>query len=245
MDAQGRSRGRGFSGVVRRWSFAGAVSSHGTHEYFRHGGSIGTNMTPGRTLPGREDARPLRRRDGERALNLKIVKLLPEDNLILIEVSVPPRPEEPGGDDPRRREEARRQGDRAGAAADQEEGRLIPAGRRGCSRERAPRRSCLPSVPPCRGSRRTRTSGLTPFTKAAKAQGYPARSVFKLEEIDRRVRLLRPGQRVLDLGAAPGSWSMYAAQRIGAGASCSRWICRRSRRRSARRRRWCRGTRCR
>jgi 23S rRNA (uridine2552-2'-O)-methyltransferase len=54
------------------------------------------------------------------------------------------------------------------------------------------------------------------FTKAAKAQGYPARSVFKLEEIDRRVRLLRPGQRVLDLGAAPGSWSLYAAQRIGA-----------------------------
>jgi 23S rRNA (uridine2552-2'-O)-methyltransferase len=55
------------------------------------------------------------------------------------------------------------------------------------------------------------------FTKAAKAQGYPARSVFKLEEIDRRVRLFRPGQRVLDLGAAPGSWSMYAAQKIGKG----------------------------
>lgn len=55
------------------------------------------------------------------------------------------------------------------------------------------------------------------FTKAAKAQGYPARSVFKLEEIDRRVRLFRPGQRVLDLGAAPGSWSMYAAQKIGRG----------------------------
>ncbi len=53
------------------------------------------------------------------------------------------------------------------------------------------------------------------FTKAAKAQGYPARSVFKLEEIDRRTKLLRPGQRVLDLGAAPGSWSMYAAQRLG------------------------------
>ena len=52
------------------------------------------------------------------------------------------------------------------------------------------------------------------FTKAAKAQGYPARSVFKLEEIDHRVRLLRQGQRVLDLGAAPGSWSMYAAKKI-------------------------------
>lgn len=53
------------------------------------------------------------------------------------------------------------------------------------------------------------------FTKAAKAQGFPARSVFKLEEIDRRTRLLRQGQRVLDLGAAPGSWSMYAAKKIG------------------------------
>src|SRR6185295_16063351 len=53
------------------------------------------------------------------------------------------------------------------------------------------------------------------FTKAAKARGFPARSVFKLEEIDRRVGLLRKGQRVLDLGAAPGSWSMYAAQKIG------------------------------
>jgi 23S rRNA (uridine2552-2'-O)-methyltransferase len=54
------------------------------------------------------------------------------------------------------------------------------------------------------------------FTVEAKKAGYPARSVFKLEEIDRRVRLLRQGMHVLDLGAAPGSWSMYACQRIGA-----------------------------
>jgi 23S rRNA (uridine2552-2'-O)-methyltransferase len=52
-------------------------------------------------------------------------------------------------------------------------------------------------------------------TRTAKAQGYPARSVWKLEEIDKRVRLLRPGQRVLDLGAAPGSWSLYAAGKVG------------------------------
>jgi 23S rRNA (uridine2552-2'-O)-methyltransferase len=52
-------------------------------------------------------------------------------------------------------------------------------------------------------------------TKAAKAQGFPARSVFKLEEIDRRVRLLKGGQKVLDLGAAPGSWSLYASQKVG------------------------------
>ena len=54
-------------------------------------------------------------------------------------------------------------------------------------------------------------------TKAAKAQGFPARSVFKLEEIDRRVKLLRGGQKVLDLGAAPGSWSLYASQKVGPG----------------------------
>jgi 23S rRNA (uridine2552-2'-O)-methyltransferase len=53
------------------------------------------------------------------------------------------------------------------------------------------------------------------FTRAAKDAGYPARSVFKLEEIDRRTRLLRGGMRVLDMGAAPGSWAMYAAGKIG------------------------------
>jgi 23S rRNA (uridine2552-2'-O)-methyltransferase len=53
------------------------------------------------------------------------------------------------------------------------------------------------------------------FTREAKQRGFPARSVFKLEGIDRKVGLFRKGQRVLDLGAAPGSWSMYAAERIG------------------------------
>lgn len=52
-------------------------------------------------------------------------------------------------------------------------------------------------------------------TLAAKKAGYPARSVFKLEEIDHRVRLLKQGQSVLDLGAAPGSWAMYAAGKVG------------------------------
>ncbi len=53
-------------------------------------------------------------------------------------------------------------------------------------------------------------------TRRAKSEGYPARSVYKLEEIDQRHHLLRPGQRILDLGAAPGSWSLYAAARVGA-----------------------------
>ncbi|HEY3235151.1 MAG TPA: 50S ribosomal protein L3 [Polyangiaceae bacterium] len=54
VDVQSTSKGRGFSGVMRRYHFKGSVSSHGAHEYKRHGGSIGTNMTPGRTLPGKK-----------------------------------------------------------------------------------------------------------------------------------------------------------------------------------------------
>ena len=49
----------------------------------------------------------------------------------------------------------------------------------------------------------------------AKREGYAARSAYKLEEIDRKRRLLRPGMRVLDLGCAPGSWLQYAAQQVG------------------------------
>lgn len=52
-------------------------------------------------------------------------------------------------------------------------------------------------------------------TLEAKKRGYPARSVFKLEEIQARTQLLKSGMRVLDLGAAPGSWSLYASQKVG------------------------------
>lgn len=55
-----------------------------------------------------------------------------------------------------------------------------------------------------------------PFFRKARAAGFAARSVFKLEEIDRRVRLLRAGDRVLDLGCTPGSWLQYAVQIVGA-----------------------------
>lgn len=88
VDAQGITRGRGFSGVVRRWSFAGAVQTHGTHEYRRHGGSIGTNMTPGRTLPGLKMPGQYGN-ETVTAHNLKVVKLIAEDDLVLIEGAVP------------------------------------------------------------------------------------------------------------------------------------------------------------
>jgi 23S rRNA (uridine2552-2'-O)-methyltransferase len=53
------------------------------------------------------------------------------------------------------------------------------------------------------------------FFRKARAAGFAARSVFKLEEIDRRVRLIRPGDRILDLGCCPGSWLQYAVQAVG------------------------------
>jgi 23S rRNA (uridine2552-2'-O)-methyltransferase len=54
------------------------------------------------------------------------------------------------------------------------------------------------------------------YFKKAKKENFAARSVFKLEEIDKRFRLFKPGQNVLDLGASPGSWSQYASQKVGA-----------------------------
>jgi 23S rRNA (uridine2552-2'-O)-methyltransferase len=52
------------------------------------------------------------------------------------------------------------------------------------------------------------------YGRQAKREGYAARSVYKLQEIDEKVGLLRRGARVLDLGAYPGSWTSYAAERV-------------------------------
>jgi 23S rRNA (uridine2552-2'-O)-methyltransferase len=55
------------------------------------------------------------------------------------------------------------------------------------------------------------------FVKRAKAEGWRSRAVFKLAEIQERERLLKPGIRCVDLGAAPGGWSQYAARIVGGG----------------------------
>ncbi len=51
----------------------------------------------------------------------------------------------------------------------------------------------------------------------AKKENYAARSIYKLEEMDTRHKLIRPKMRLLDLGAAPGSWSQYMANKVGPG----------------------------
>jgi len=53
------------------------------------------------------------------------------------------------------------------------------------------------------------------FVKRAQREGYRSRAVYKLDEIQQKDRILRPGSVVVDLGAAPGGWSQYAAQQLG------------------------------
>jgi 23S rRNA (uridine2552-2'-O)-methyltransferase len=56
-----------------------------------------------------------------------------------------------------------------------------------------------------------------PYVARAKREGLRSRAAYKLAEIDDKYRLLKPGGRVVDLGAAPGGWSEIAARRVGAG----------------------------
>jgi 23S rRNA (uridine2552-2'-O)-methyltransferase len=58
-----------------------------------------------------------------------------------------------------------------------------------------------------------------PYVAAAKREGVRSRAAYKLKEIDDKYRFLKPGMRVVDLGAAPGGWSQIAAERVGASGS--------------------------
>ena len=53
-----------------------------------------------------------------------------------------------------------------------------------------------------------------PFVVRARAEGWRSRAVYKLEQIDKKEKLLHPGMVVIDLGAAPGSWSQYVAEKL-------------------------------
>ncbi|MGB7950848.1 MAG: 50S ribosomal protein L3 [Candidatus Binatia bacterium] len=88
IDVSGTSKGHGFTGVVKRWSFAGFPGSHGTHEYFRHGGSIGNRSYPGRVRKGKKMAGHW---GNERisVQNLEVVDIRADDHLLLVKGAVP------------------------------------------------------------------------------------------------------------------------------------------------------------
>jgi large subunit ribosomal protein L3 len=88
VDVTGTSKGKGFAGVMKRYGFKGATRTHGVHEFFRHGGSIGQCMTPGRTfkgikMPGHHGS------DRKTVQNLRIVDVQQDTNLLLVRGAVP------------------------------------------------------------------------------------------------------------------------------------------------------------
>ncbi|HNS78586.1 MAG TPA: 50S ribosomal protein L3, partial [Syntrophorhabdus sp.] len=88
VDVTGTSKGKGFAGVIRRHGFKGQPASRGTHEFFRHGGAIGQNMTPGRTFKGTKMPGHM----GNRRVtvqSLKIVDVRGDTNILLVEGAIP------------------------------------------------------------------------------------------------------------------------------------------------------------
>ncbi len=89
LDAVGTSKGKGFRGVVKRHNFAGVgQATHGQHNRLRAPGSIGGASTPSRVFKGMRMAGRMGN-DRVKVLNLKVMKIYPEKNLILISGSIP------------------------------------------------------------------------------------------------------------------------------------------------------------
>jgi large subunit ribosomal protein L3 len=88
IDVTGYSKGKGFQGVIKRYHFSSSVSTHGTHEFFRHGGSVGTSLDPSRIIKGQK----MPGRMGNKKVtiqNLKIAAIDKDENLIMVRGSVP------------------------------------------------------------------------------------------------------------------------------------------------------------
>ncbi len=88
IDVTGTSKGKGFQGVIKRWGMSGTKMSHGVHEVYRHGGSIGCRLTPGHVFKGKHMAGQM---GNERVTtqNLQLVQILDDDNCVLVRGSVP------------------------------------------------------------------------------------------------------------------------------------------------------------
>lgn len=88
VDVTGISKGHGFTGVMKRWNFAGGPDSHGAHKIHRHGGSIGNRKTPGRVFKGKK--MPGRYGNDKTTIQgLEVVDVIEAENLLLVKGSVP------------------------------------------------------------------------------------------------------------------------------------------------------------
>ena len=88
VDVTGTSKGKGYQGVMKRHHMKGFRGSHGTHEYFRHGGSIGCRLTPQRVHKGKRMSGHMG--DEQKTIqNLQLFKILADDGCILVRGAVP------------------------------------------------------------------------------------------------------------------------------------------------------------
>jgi large subunit ribosomal protein L3 len=88
VDAVGVTKGKGYQGVIKRHKMAGFVATHGTHEFFRHGGSIGCRLTPGRTFKGKRMSGRMGN-ENYTASDLVVVKVLEDKNVVIVKGAVP------------------------------------------------------------------------------------------------------------------------------------------------------------
>lgn len=88
VDVTATSKGHGYAGVIKRHHFSGFPGSHGTHEYFRHGGSIGNRSYPGRVRKGMRMAGQMGNATAC-ILNLEVLEILVDDNAVVISGAVP------------------------------------------------------------------------------------------------------------------------------------------------------------
>jgi large subunit ribosomal protein L3 len=88
VDVSGVTKGRGFAGVMKRHNFAGQRASHGVKKVHRHPGSTGNNTSPARTWRGKRMAGHLGN-DNVTIRNIRVVRVDPENNLLLIQGGVP------------------------------------------------------------------------------------------------------------------------------------------------------------
>ena len=88
VDVTGTSKGKGFQGVMKRHGMRGEKRTHGQHEVYRHGGSIGCRLTPGRVLPGKRMSGQMGN-ETVTVQNLKVAKVIPEKGVILVRGSIP------------------------------------------------------------------------------------------------------------------------------------------------------------
>jgi large subunit ribosomal protein L3 len=88
LDVEGWSKGKGYQGVIKKHHMKGMTRAHGTHEYFRHGGSIGCRLTPQRVHKGKRMAGQMGN-EKKTIQNLQLFRILEDDGCILVRGSVP------------------------------------------------------------------------------------------------------------------------------------------------------------